>query len=423
MKILNTSLLVGLTLFSLNLQAQSKKCATMKILEQRIQKDPKVRSRMEESEIKTQKWISANGGAKNTKSAKMLISIPVVVHVIYNNATQNISTAQIQSQIDILNEDFGLLNSDSLDETHPFWQYTADTGIEFCLASLDPNGNATSGITRTFTNTTSFTGVGDEKFTASGGHDNWDPTEYLNIWVCDLSASGGTLGYATFPSDLASNPNEDGVVINYTAFGDIGTATAPNDLGRTATHEVGHWLNLRHIWGDDICGDDFVADTEIAEGENYGCPTFPHNANSNCGSGADGEMYMNYMDYVVDYCMVMFTYDQGTRMQSALNGDRAALLTSSGCGSTSSVNDVLLENTFDIYPNPNNGNFVVNAKLINSENVNISLYNLLGAKVQEFNNVKIYPFQMNVNDLPNGSYFVKFNSGKNTITKKVFISK
>ena len=423
MKILNTSLLVGLTLFSLNLQAQSKKCATMKILEQRIQKDPKVQSRMEESEIKTQKWISANGSTKNTKSAKMLISIPVVVHVIYNNATQNISTAQIQSQIDILNEDFGLLNSDSLDETHPFWQYTADTGIEFCLASLDPNGNATSGITRTFTNTPSFTGVGDEKFTASGGHDNWDPTEYLNIWVCDLSASGGTLGYAAFPSDLSSNPDEDGVVINYTAFGDIGTATAPNDLGRTATHEVGHWLNLRHIWGDDICGDDFVADTEIAEDANYNCPIFPHNANSNCGSGADGEMYMNYMDYVVDYCMVMFTYDQGTRMQSALNGDRAALLTSSGCGSTSGINDVLLENSFDIYPNPNNGNFVVNAQLINNENVNISLYNLLGAKVQEFTNVKIYPFHMNVNDLPNGSYFIKFNSGKNTITKKVFISK
>jgi len=420
MKTLNTSLAVVLTLFSMTLAAQSNKCATMKILEQRIKKDPAIQVRMEQSEIATQKWISANG---KTKNAKMLVSIPVVVHVIYNNATQNISTAQIQSQIDILNDDFGLFNSDSLDETHPFWQFTADTQIEFCLASSDPDGNATSGITRTYTDSLSFIGDGNEKFTASGGIDNWDPTEYLNIWVCDLSASGGTLGYAAFPSDLALNPNEDGVVINYTAFGDMGTAVAPNDLGRTATHEVGHWLNLRHIWGDEICGDDFVADTEVAEDENFGCPNFPFNANSTCGSGVDGEMYMNYMDYVDDYCMVMFTAGQATRMQSALNGDRSSLLTSSGCDNTSGLNDILLENTFTIYPNPNNGNFIVNSQLKATENVNISLYNLLGAKIQEFNNVKSYPFQINVTDLPNGSYFVKFNSGKNTITKKVFISK
>jgi hypothetical protein len=420
MKILYTVLAVGLTLFSLNLQAQSNKCATMQILEQRMKKDPSIQLRMQQSEIETQKWVSAN---RNAKKAQILVSIPVVVHVLYNNATQNISTAQIQSQIDILNDDFGLLNSDSLDNSHPFWQYTADTEIEFCLATRDPNGNATSGITRTYTDSLSFVGDGNEKYTATGGKDNWDPTKYLNLWVCDLSASGGTLGYAAFPSDLVSAPDDDGVVISYTAFGDIGTATAPNDLGRTGTHEVGHWLNLRHIWGDAICGDDFVADTEIAEDNNFGCPTFPHNANSTCGSGVDGEMYMNYMDYVDDYCMVMFTFDQGTRMQSALNGDRAGLLTSLGCGSPVGINEVLLENTFNIYPNPNNGNFIVNAQLTKTENVSISLYNLLGAKIQEFNNVKSYPFQMNLNDLPNGSYFIKFNSGNNTITKKVFISK
>ncbi len=420
MKILYTVLAVGLTLFSLNLQAQSNKCATMQILEQRIKKDPSIQLRMKQSEIETQKWVSVN---RNAKKAQILVSIPVVVHVLYNNATQNISTAQIQSQIDILNDDFGLLNSDSLDNSHPFWQYTADTEIEFCLATRDPNGNATSGITRTYTDSLSFVGDGNEKYTATGGKDNWDPTKYLNIWVCDLSASGGTLGYAAFPSDLVSAPDDDGVVISYTAFGDIGTATVPNDLGRTGTHEVGHWLNLRHIWGDAICGDDFVADTEIAEDNNFGCPTFPHNANSTCGSGVDGEMYMNYMDYVDDYCMVMFTFDQGTRMQSALNGDRAGLLTSLGCGSPLAINEVLLENTFNIYPNPSNGNFIINAQLTKNENVSISLYNLLGAKIQQFDNVSSYPFQMSLKDLPNGSYFIKFNSGNNAITKKIFISK
>ncbi len=420
MKILYTVLAVGLTLFSLNLQAQSNKCATMQILEQKMKNDPSIQLRMQQSESETQKWVSAN---INAKKAQILLSIPVVVHVLYNNATQNISTAQIQSQIDILNDDFGLLNSDALDNSHPFWQYTADTEIEFCLATRDPNGNATSGITRTYTDSLSFAGDGNEKYTATGGKDNWDPTKYLNIWVCDLSASGATLGYATFPSDLVSAPDDDGVVISYTAFGDIGTATAPTDLGRTGTHEVGHWLNLRHIWGDAICGDDFVADTEIAEDNNYGCPTFPHNANSACGSGEDGEMYMNYMDYVDDYCMVMFTFDQGTRMQAALNGDRAGLLTSLGCSSPVAINEVLLENTFNIYPNPSNGDFIINAKLTKNENVSIILYNLLGAKIQQFDNVSSYPFQMSLKDLPNGSYFIKFNSGNNALTKKIFISK
>jgi hypothetical protein len=420
MKTVYTALALGLTLFSLNLQAQSNKCATMEILEQKMKNDPSIQLRMQQSEIETQKWVSAN---RNTKKAQILLSIPVVVHVLYNNATQNISTAQIQSQIDILNDDFGLMNSDSLDDTHPFWEFAGDSEIEFCLASRDPNGNVTSGITRTFTDSLSFIGEGSEKFTATGGIDNWDPTEYLNIWVCDLSGSGGTLGYATFPSDLVATPDEDGVVISYTAFGDIGTATAPNDLGRTGTHEVGHWLNLRHIWGDATCGDDFVADTEIAEDKNFNCPTFPHNASSTCGSGVDGEMYMNYMDYVDDYCMVMFTLDQGTRMQSALNGDRAELLTSLGCDSPLAINEVLLENTFSIYPNPSNGDFIINAQLTKNENISISLYNLLGAKIQQFDNVSSYPFQLSLKDVPNGSYFIKFNSGNNAVTKKIFISK
>lgn len=420
MKTLYAALALGLILFSLNLQAQSNKCATMQILEQKMKNDPSIQLRMQQSEIETQKWVSAN---RNTKKAQILLSIPVVVHVLYNNAAQNISTAQIQSQIDILNDDFGLMNSDSLDDTHPFWEFAGDSEIEFCLASRDPNGNVTSGITRTFTDSLSFIGEGNEKFTSTGGIDNWDPTEYLNIWVCDLSGSGGTLGYATFPSDLVATPDEDGVVISYTAFGDIGTATAPNDLGRTGTHEVGHWLNLRHIWGDATCGDDFVADTEIAESENFNCPTFPHNASSTCGSGVDGEMYMNYMDYVDDYCMVMFTLDQGTRMQSALNGDRAELLTSLGCDSPLAINEVLLENTFSIYPNPSNGDFIINAQLTKNENVSISLYNLLGAKIQQFDNVSSYPFQMSLKDVPNGSYFITFNSSNNVVTKKIFISK
>jgi hypothetical protein len=413
---------------SSNIIAQNEKCATMNLLEKRILIDPSTQSRMQQSEIEAQKWILENKTLLKKKQeikSQALVTIPVVVHVIYNNQTENISDAQVQSQIDALNEDFRLLNADSLDDTHPFWGYTADTQIEFCLASSDPNGNGTSGITRTFTNTTAFDGDGSEKFTSMGGKDNWDPTKYLNIWVCDLSASGGILGYAAFPSDLISFPDEDGVVIHYQAFGYIGTAGTggftANGLGRTATHEVGHWLNLRHIWGDDFCGDDFVPDTQIAYDSNYECPSFPHNPFSSCGSDGDGEMYMNYMDYVDDYCMVMFTYDQGTRMLSTLFGDRDGLLTSSGCGTTY-VNELFSENTFSLYPNPSGGNVVINTQMNGIKNVTISLFDLLGNEIHTFEN-NSFPFEMNLNELPNGSYLIKFQTGNQSVTKKLFLSK
>lgn len=412
----------------LNLHAQSEKCATMHVLEKRMQSDPATLIRMQQTESATQSWISENKNMlkhKNQAKSGALVTIPVVVHVLYNNATENVSNEQIQSQIDALNEDFRLLNSDSLDDTHPFWWYTADTQIEFCLASIDPNGNATSGITRTFTNITGFTGDGTEKFTSLGGKNNWDPTKYLNMWVCDLSGAGSLLGYAAFPSDLTAYPDEDGVVIHYQAFGYVGTAGtggfSGNDLGRTGTHEVGHWLNLRHIWGDEICGDDFVPDTQIAEEANYLCPSFPQNPWSTCGSDGDGEMYMNYMDYVDDYCMVMFTYDQGTRMLSTLFGARDGLLTSPGCG-TISVTEYLAENSFNLYPNPSEGTVVINSQMDGIKDVKISLFDLQGKELQTFEN-NSFPFEINLSELPNGSYLIKFQTGYQTLTKKLFLSK
>jgi hypothetical protein len=410
----------------MNINAQVEKCATMQVFEKRTQSDPATLLRMQQTEMEAQTWISQNNNLlkhKNQPKSGALVTIPVVVHVLYNNQTENVSYEQIMSQIDGLNEDFRLLNSDSLDDTHPFWWYTADTEIEFCLASIDPNGNATTGITRTFTNVTEFEGDGSEKFTFFGGRDNWDPTKYLNIWVCDLPET--ILGYATFPADLASSPELDGVVIHHQAFGYVGTAGtggfSANDLGRTGTHEVGHWLNLRHIWGDDFCGDDFVPDTQVAEAANYNCPSFPHNSFNSCGSDSDGEMYMNYMDYVDDYCMVMFTYDQGTRMLSTLFGARDGLLTSSGCG-TISVNEYLPENSFNLYPNPSNGNVVINSQINGIKNVTISLFDLLGNEIQAFEN-NSFPFEMNLSDLPNGSYLIKFQSGNQSLTKKLFLSK
>jgi len=283
--------------------------------------DPILEKRMKKNEKKLQQTIKAL--AKNFSSS--VITIPVVVHVVYNNSSENISDAQVLSQINILNEDFRRNNSDASNTPSAFQSLAADSEIEFCLATIDPNGNITSGITRTSTSQSSFSSNNDMKYSSSGGIDAWNSSDYLNIWVCDLGSS--LLGYAQFPGGPISS---DGVVCHYNYFGDIGTASYPYELGRTATHEVGHYLNLRHIWGDSNCGNDYCSDTPTQQGSNGGCPNFP--STSNCtGNGSNGDMFMNYMDYTYDACMNMFTQDQKTRMITAINQYRSGLLSSNGC--------------------------------------------------------------------------------------------
>ena len=193
------------------------------------------------------------------------------------------------------------------------------SGIRFKLATKDPAGRPTSGVTRTKTTRESFSDDDSVKSTRAGGADPWPRDKYLNLWVCALA--GGLLGYAQFPGGPAAT---DGVVILNTAFGTRGTVRKPFNLGRTATHEVGHWLNLRHIWGDteDCSGSDFVADTPNAAGPNYGKPKFPH---ISCSNGPNGDMFMNYMDYVDDDAMFLFTTQQVSRMNAALDGARGSL--------------------------------------------------------------------------------------------------
>jgi len=252
--------------------------------------------------------------------------IPVVVHVVHKTAAQNISQAQIDSQIQVLNQDFRKQNSDVVTVPGPFAPLVGDARLQFELASEDPEGNVTDGITRTETNQDGFDSDDAVKFAATGGADAWPADRYLNIWVCQLV--GGLLGYAQFPGGPA---NTDGVVITHTGFGTTGTAAAPFDLGRTATHEIGHWLNLRHIWGDDgdgCGGSDFVADTPNQGGSNVGKPSFP---SISCSNGPNGDMFMNFMDYVDDDTMVMFSEGQVSRMQAALDGPRSMIGSSVTC--------------------------------------------------------------------------------------------
>ena len=319
----------GLLGLSLTAQAQQmpahRECATMEVLERQLAADPSYAARLQDIDQQAAAYAAQKATNPTQRTASgIIVTIPVVVHVLYNTASQNITDAQVQSQIDVLNADFHKLNADRSKVPAAFTALIGDAGVQFVLARQDPSGNATTGVVHKSTAATSFDSSDKMKFSSSGGDDAWPAASYLNLWCCNLG--GGLLGYAQFPGGAAAT---DGVAILYSAFGSGGSAQAPYGLGRTATHEVGHWLNLRHIWGDARCGNDQVADTPTQQTSNYGCPTFPH---VTCSNGTSGDMFMNYMDYVDDACMQMFSSAQGDRMDAlfASGGTRTSLLTSAG---------------------------------------------------------------------------------------------
>ena len=271
-------------------------CASEEVLQQQLKDDPTLASRMEAIEEFTARY------KQNPSAFRLLangmIEIPVVVNVVYRTTAENISAAQIQTQIDVLNRDFAATNSDISSVPTTFQGVKAgDVGVRFVLDQ----------VIRKITTKTSFTTNDGVKKASGGGVAPTSPTTKLNLWTCNLS--NGVLGYAQFPGGSSTT---DGVVILYSAFG-VTTAGAPYNKGRTATHEVGHWLNLRHIWGDAQCGNDFVTDTPLHTGANYGCPA--SGARSTC-SGSPVMMTMNYMDYTDDLCMYMFSAGQKTRMNA-----------------------------------------------------------------------------------------------------------
>lgn len=299
-------------------QAITKRtCAADEVLQAQLKADPSLAVRMAEIEAFTQKAIRNGVTAKLASDGT--IEIPVVVHVLYNKSSQNISAGQIQSQIAVLNEDYQNMNSDRNKLPQNSFQGVASTGmnVRFTLNK----------IIRKQTRVKSFSTNDAMKSSKKGGDDPVDPATNLNMWSCNLG--GGILGYAQFPGGKAAT---DGVVILYSAFGSRakypgGTYISTYDRGRTATHEVGHWMNLRHIWGDDggsCSGSDLVTDTPNQAGENYGCPSYPHKS---CSNGATGDMFMNYMDYTDDACMYMFSAGQKSRALAvfASNGPRAAM--------------------------------------------------------------------------------------------------
>jgi hypothetical protein len=282
-------------------------CASDEVLQQQLADDPGRAKKLQELEEFTANYKGRAQGS-NFRTAGTLY-VPVVVHVVLTNPSQ-VSSAQIQSQIDVLNNDFNKKNSELSSNSVYLAGYNyndvANCDVQFYLSQT---------VVKT-TTVTSF-GTNDAvKKSSTGGSDPLDPTTKLNMWVCDLS--GGYLGYAQFPGGSAAT---DGVVIDYQAFGTSASYPmyAQFKLGRTATHEVGHWVNLRHIWGDRRCGTDYVDDTPAHDASNGGCPSTT--LRSSC-TGKPLEQWMNYMDYTDDACMYMFSAGQKTRMDAAIDGSR-----------------------------------------------------------------------------------------------------
>ncbi len=366
-------------------------------------------------------------GGRDTLKDEVIV-IPVVIHVLYNNNTQNISEAQILSQINVLNEDYMRLNADAENTPIPFQNAASDTRIIFCLAKVDPNGRYTPGIIRKYTKEQFWLSDDEMKFSSKGGDDAWDAKKYLNIWVCNLF--GRTLGYSVLPD---GPPEKDGVVLQYNVFGTIGTLNNEFNKGRTATHEIGHWLGLKHLWGDGQCGDDGVSDTPPQQTNNSYCPTFPHT--SLCSINTFGDMFMNYMDFTDDVCMNFFTWGQKSKMRSqfALGNPRNSLLSSNVCDSSIAqagplpVDSMANKMIITIYPNP-----FTNEMIIKSENSGdiigktIKLYDVTG-KLFVTQILQSQKTVISLSQLPAGVYFIKIEgvkaSGVYKIVKQNYYSR
>lgn len=294
-------------------------CGSDEYLKYEIQNNPGSRETIIQNEQAIREYA-----AKYRSTNRSVVTVPVVFHVVYRTAAENIPDSWIADQLRVLNEDFRKLNADVVQTPSVWDSLVADCEIEFCFAQRDPQGNATNGITRTSTTRATFTfPKNDMKNDSTGGEDAWPSNQYLNIWICN---TGAYYGWAILP--WASTPANDGVVINYKYVGTLPGVPSPYNGGRTGTHEVGHWFGLRHIWGEGNCGNDSINDTPVQSTATFGCPAFPV---LSCSNGSNGNMFVNFLDYTDDHCMVMFTEGQKERMWAAINLFRPGILLSPGC--------------------------------------------------------------------------------------------
>lgn len=305
--------LVAALLFQFQFLSAQERCSTVSYMEACLSKDPALAIRIKEAE---QKKINSA-----SRIFTGVVKIPVVVHNLYHLPEEKISDVQVLSQIEALNTYFRKRNADTAGIPSYFRSLAADCEIEFQLAISDPRKRSTSGIIRKYTPVTSWGPDDKMKFSTEMGDDAWDSKSYLNIWVCNMDKYAG---YAAVPGSEAA---KDGIVISYKSFGV--TSSGSYGMGKTAVHEVAHWLGLKHIWGDAYCGDDGIDDTPKQASYTTGCPSA---IRITCGNAPYGDMYMNFMDLTNDLCLKMFTTGQKEKMRSFFEpgGVRESLLYSKG---------------------------------------------------------------------------------------------
>tara|TARA_B110000116_G_C16781675_1_gene558671 strand:- start:264 stop:1634 length:1371 start_codon:yes stop_codon:yes gene_type:complete len=451
-------MIIGLLLLAFFVQAQernSKKCMTSPLMEYEMQKNPQYKNTVETYFNDLKEWLKDNPNTKNT-----VITIPVVVHVVHKQSHNlgigtNIPQIQIDDAIRILNEDYRRMNPEFPNPPrNTFTSYAGDTELEFCLATTDENGNSTIGVTRTSTTKTSFdaddnTDSNAMKRTATGGKDGWDALKYLNIWICNLTNSQGgqTLGYAYLPGQQSQSWTawKDGLVIDYSYFGTVGNAaSASQNDGRTPTHEIGHYLGLRHTFceqedaqGNPICCDNdnnssggYVDDTPASKDIYWGNVNTSTNNNtcndtqySNTFTSDVLDMDENYMSYA--FTTWMFSHKQINVMDYTMNastgqGGRAALKTSNGC-MISGVNNMLHENLISLHPNPTSD--IVNFKFAMNIRVNsIVIQNVLGEEIIRIENIQSDIFSLDLSSFPKGIYFATLDTDKGRGIEQILLS-
>lgn len=302
-------------------QANAQNCSTFSYQQEQLITDPSLAGKIKAIETFISQHSTGNPNNTVNRTGGTVIKIPVVVHILYHTTAEKISDELVISQIEMLNRCFRHRNADSVKTPSAFKSLAADCEIEFQLATSDSRSRSTSGIIRKYTPVTKW-GMDDKmKFSAEMGDDAWDAKSYLNIWVCRLDKLAG---YSSLPGAELS---KDGVVLDFGAFGM--TSNTGYGMGKTAVHEAGHWLGLKHLWGDTYCGDDSVDDTPRQASYTSGCPS---TIRITCGNGPNGDMYMNYMDFTRDDCTNLFTKGQKARMRALFepNGARNPILFSKG---------------------------------------------------------------------------------------------
>ncbi|MFI5129171.1 MAG: M43 family zinc metalloprotease [Chitinophagales bacterium] len=406
---------IGLLIFSLGQVAAQRSCYYTEHMGQQLSNNPSLSVEVDNIEnfIQRQLTLATSSRLVGTTTIK----IPVVVHILYHLPDENISDEKVYGQIDMLNKCYRRTNADTVNTPAVFKSRAADCEIEFELAISDPLKRSTTGIIHKYTPVSYWQANDQMKFSDQMGDDAWDSRFYLNIWVCNIRK---VAGYSSVPGDVAA---KDGIVIDYTIFGT--NSSSGYELGRTAVHEAGHWLGLRHIWGDADCGDDFVDDTPKQRSYNIGCPT---GSRITCNNGPAGDMYTNYMDYSNDACVNLFTEGQKTRMKAlfALGGPRYSILSSHGLNAPLNSETPLPDEAPrwlhpQLYPNPATNELILDVAYdIRWVGKTLSVFNANGQLVIQ-TTIKSKIQKIDIQKLRPGLYIMSARKEDGSYIKQKFI--